>query len=252
MEAYFLTDIGKVRSQNEDAGGIFYNRAHQVLAIVADGMGGHSGGDVASDLATGLIQKKWEENPGLEHPKELEEWISNTTLEANELVFKESKETEGLEGMGTTVVIAACTEEFITIAHIGDSRCYLYSNSELKQLTDDHTLVNELLRAGQISPDDAVYHPRKNVLARALGTEIKVESEIQTIGWEAPDRLLLCSDGLINKVSDEELGEFLGTEGSLREIGERMIALANERGGEDNISLALIQHEEQARAGEPE
>src|SRR5699024_2111074 len=138
------------------------------------------------------------------------------------------------------------------IAHIGDSRGYLYNDGKLKQLTEDHSLVNELLRAGQISPDDAAYHPRKNVLVRALGTEAMTECEIQTIGWEVEDKLLLCSDGLTNKRMEAEIEDILSKQGVLQEIGEEMIGLANERGGEDNISIALIHHEQAVRAGETE
>ena len=252
MEAYFITDVGKVRNQNEDSGGIFYNQAKQVLAIVADGMGGHSGGEVASELATNLLQQKWEKERGFEQATELEKWINEAIQEANTIIFKKAKEQEELEGMGTTVVLAACTDEFITVAHIGDSRGYLYNNGALKQLTEDHSLVNELLRAGQISPDDAAYHPRKNVLVRALGTEVMTECEIQTIVWEVEDKLLLCSDGLTNKLMDAELEDFLSKQAVLQETGEEMIGLANERGGEDNISIALIHHEQTVRAGEME
>lgn len=250
MEAYFMTDIGKVRGHNEDSGGIFYNQSKQILAIVADGMGGHAGGDIASQLATNAIQKKWEKENEFASPKELEEWITDTLLEANYLIYKEAKEKEELDGMGTTVVLAVCTEEFVTIAHIGDSRCYLYSNGSLKQLTEDHTLVNELLRTGQISADDAAYHPRRNVLSRALGTEKLAGCEVQTITWDEGSKLLLCSDGLTNKVDEDELANILGaTEHTSHETGEELINLANNRGGEDNISLAIIHHESTARVG---
>lgn len=252
MEAYFITDVGKVRSHNEDSGGIFYNQANQVLAIVADGMGGHSAGEVASELATNFIQQKWEKEVQFQQATELEAWILETVKEANDVVYTEAKEQVEFEGMGTTVVLAACTDEFITIAHIGDSRGYLYNDGKLKQLTEDHSLVNELLRAGQISPDDAAYHPRKNVLVRALGTEAMTECEIQTIGWEVEDKLLLCSDGLTNKLMDAEIEDILSKQAVLQEIGEEMIGLANERGGEDNISIALIHHEQAVRAGETE
>lgn len=250
MKAEFLTDIGKVRSQNEDSGGVFYNKSNQILAIVADGMGGHAGGDVASQIATNLIQEKWQQVTEFKGADDLEKWIGETVSKANALVFQEAQEKPHLEGMGTTVVLAVCTEEYITIAHLGDSRCYIYSDEKLKQLTEDHSYINELIRAGQITPEDAAYHPRKNVISRALGTEANVKCEIQTILWEQGDKLLLCSDGLTDKVNDEELESLLSKERPLNEIGEKMIELANERGGEDNISLVIIHHEPTSRVGE--
>lgn len=250
MQAHFLTDVGQVRSHNEDSGGIFYNTAGQMLGIVADGMGGHQGGEIASQLATDYIKEKWEASEVFKSPNLLESWLTETVLEANKKVYKESKEKESLEGMGTTVVIAVCTDEFITIAHIGDSRCYIYKNQEFKQITEDHSLVNELLRSGQISVSDAEFHPRKNVLVRALGTEESVNSEIHTMEWEHENKLLLCSDGLSNKVTDQELAEFLARQEELEKTGQQLIDLANERGGEDNISLAIIHHDATPRAGE--
>jgi protein phosphatase len=249
MEAYFMTDVGKVRSHNEDSGGVFYNKEDQLLAIVADGMGGHAGGEVASQLATNLIQKKWEETNIKQNAKEIEGWIQQAVDEANELIYQEAKDGTELDGMGTTLVLAVCTQEFITVAHIGDSRCYLYREGKLKQLTEDHTLVNELLRTGHISQDDVAYHPRKNVLSRALGTEELVKTEVQTIMWEENDKLILCSDGLSNKLSDEELRKHLEEE-SFDHIGDKLVQIANERGGEDNISIALVHHSKISRVGE--
>lgn len=252
MKACFMTDVGKVRSNNEDSGGIFRNKSKQVLAVVADGMGGHAGGEIASQLATQIVQDKWEKTEGFQTAANIEQWISETVSEANQIVYKESKEKADLEGMGTTLVLAACMEEFITVAHIGDSRCYLSNEGGLKQLTEDHSLVNELLRAGQISPDDAAYHPRKNVVSRALGTDKAVKTDIQTIGWEYGDKILLCSDGLTDKVHADELAEFLGKDEAISEIGEQLVDLANGRGGEDNISLAIVHYDWTARAGENE
>lgn len=250
MKAYFLTDVGQVRSHNEDSGGIFYNTNKQMLAVIADGMGGHQGGDIASELATNVIQKKWENASDINNPKILEDWITETINEANEVIYNQSKEKADLEGMGTTVVLVVCTEEFITIAHVGDSRCYIYQDEAMKQLTEDHSLVNELIRSGQISVQDAELHPRKNVLLRAVGTEESVNCEIQTIEWEAGSKLLLCSDGLTNKVSAQELKDHLSQTEAISEIGKSLIDLANERGGEDNISLIIVHYDSTSEAGE--
>lgn len=250
MEARFLTDIGQVRSHNEDSGGIFYNADGQMLVVVADGVGGHKAGDVASQMTTKHLQQKWESHEGLSTPQKIEDWINGTVKEANEAVFHKAKGDPELEGMGTTIVIAVCVDEFITVAHIGDSRCYIYKNDELKQITEDHSLVNELIRLGQISTADAEFHPRKNVVLRALGTEETVACDIQTMEWEKGNKLLLCSDGLTDKVNNGELKDFLSRTEQLNMVGEQLINLANERGGEDNISLAIIHHEATSRAGE--
>ncbi|MFD1038036.1 Stp1/IreP family PP2C-type Ser/Thr phosphatase [Virgibacillus byunsanensis] len=250
MKGKFTTDQGKVRNHNEDSGGVFYNRSQQLLAIVADGMGGHQAGDIASKMATSIIQEKWEETDSKASPEEIEEWLWNAVITMNKSIYHEANNNEACQGMGTTIVVTVCTDEFVTIAHIGDSRCYLLNENNFTQITDDHSLVNELVRSGQISKDDAEQHPRKNVLLRALGTEEQITAEIQSIGWEQGDRLLLCSDGLTNKVTDEELAELIVSDSGLEETMQQFINLANERGGEDNISLAIISHDSPAKEGE--
>jgi len=252
MEGCFLTHRGKVRSHNEDSGGIYYSSNDQILAIIADGMGGHQAGDVASQMATSLIQKKWGEMEKLDQPDASEKWLSTVIAELNKSIFDYSLKNTEYEGMGTTIVIAICTHEFITIAHIGDSRCYLLNENGFMQITEDHSLVNELLRAGQITKDDAEHHPRKNILLKALGTEEAVAEDVQTISWEEGNKLLLCSDGLTNKLSDEELKEFIQSGKDLKQTGLDMIQLANDRGGEDNISLIILDHTPSLEEGEEE
>jgi PPM family protein phosphatase len=250
MEGHFLTDRGQVRSHNEDSGGIFSNNDDQYLAIIADGMGGHQAGDVASEMATTILEEKWRKNNGVKSPEEAEEWLEKALIEANSSIFQRSKEKAECQGMGTTIVVAVCTDDFITVAHIGDSRCYLYNEFSFKQITEDHSLVNALVQSGQISKDDALVHPRKNVVLRALGTSELVEADIQTINWEDGDKLLLCSDGLTDKVLDGELEEFMKSTNQIDEVGKHLVDLANERGGEDNVSLIIIQHETSVEEGE--
>lgn len=155
MDAYFATDCGRVRKANEDAGGIFVNKANQVLAIVADGMGGHQAGEVASELAVAVTKEKWEQADVITKPTEAEDWLFATMSEINRIIFERSLEKDVYQGMGTTVVLSICTEEFVTIAHVGDSRCYLLNDTKFEQITVDHSLVNELIRTGQISELDA-------------------------------------------------------------------------------------------------
>ncbi|MEN2766498.1 Stp1/IreP family PP2C-type Ser/Thr phosphatase [Ornithinibacillus xuwenensis] len=250
MNGHFLTDRGQVRSHNEDSGGIYSNPSGQFLAIIADGMGGHQAGDVASQMATSIMDKKWQEKHGFESPEETEGWLKQTLHDMNVAIFEHSQENEECQGMGTTIVVAICTEEFITVAHIGDSRCYLYNDYSFKQITEDHSLVNALVQSGQITKDDALVHPRKNVVLRALGTGEVVEPDVQSISWEEGDKLLLCSDGLSDKVRDQELADYLDSSKDIQELGQELINLANERGGEDNVSLVIIQHEAFKEEGE--
>jgi PPM family protein phosphatase len=250
MEGHFLTDRGQVRNHNEDSGGLFYNKEQQLIAVIADGMGGHQAGDVASKLATELVRDKWQQASELVTPAAIEAWLKASIVDINRSIYEHSLGNKECEGMGTTIVIAVCTKEFITIAHVGDSRCYLLNDDGFKQITEDHSLVNELVRSGQISEVDAEQHPRKNILLKAIGTEQEVSEDIMTVNWEKGNRLLLCSDGLSNKVNDTELASFAQESNDLKEIGQGMINLANERGGEDNISLILIQYGSVAEVGE--
>jgi len=242
LDAKFLTDRGQIRTHNEDAGGVFYNQSKQLLAIIADGMGGHQAGDIASQLTVSLIQEKWEKESHLITPDETEKWLTETIAHINGVIYEQSREHEDFTSMGTTVVTAIVTDEFVTIAHIGDSRCYIYNESGFTQVTEDHSLVNELMRSGQISKADAQNHPRKNIVLKALGTEKEEWADVQTMSWDINNKLLLCSDGLTDKMSDEELANLIAQDKSIKSIGQQMINVANERGGEDNISLVIVQN----------
>jgi PPM family protein phosphatase len=241
MKAVYLTDQGKVRLHNEDSGGIFKNLDGDYLAIVADGMGGHRAGDVASEMTILELKNKWENTAGIQTAEKAEIWLQENVLNVNQILFEHAKNNSDCDGMGTTIVAAISTESFATIGNIGDSRCYLLNESGFKQVTEDHSLVNELVRFGQISKEDAEHHPRKNVLLRALGTEEKVEMDIKTIIFEEDDCLLLCSDGLSNKVSENEMNVILANDDDLMQKAGTFISLANDYGGEDNITLAIVQ-----------
>ena len=250
MNGHFVTDRGQIRTLNEDAGGIFYNLANQLLAIVADGMGGHQAGEVASQLAVSYMEEKWTSSEEIKTPLEAEEWLNRTLIEMNKAIYERSLENEAYEGMGTTVVLSICTDEFVTIAHIGDSRCYMVDDEKIELLTSDHSLVNELIRTGQISEVDAEQHPRKNVLLRALGTEEKVVPDIKSINWDEKNFLILCSDGLTNKITESEIENFVRTYDDLELLCQTFIDEANERGGEDNITVAVIHHDGSQKEGE--
>lgn len=242
MRTIFRTDRGKVRQHNEDNGGIFINTEGVHLAIVADGMGGHRAGDVASMMTIDILKESWEQSSQIETANDADEWLRTHISKVNTALFKHAEENSECQGMGTTIVAAICTERFATIANIGDSRCYLNNESGFKQITEDHSLVNELVRTGQITKEDAENHPRKNVLLRALGTEIKVDIDISTVMFEEDDLLLLCSDGLSNKLSEQEMLEILKNDQSFENKADTFIDLANHHGGEDNITLVLVQY----------
>lgn len=250
MKAYFQTDQGRVRPHNEDDGGVFYNRTGQLLAIVADGMGGHQAGDVASQIAISFVRDKWEQTDGFNSSAASETWLKEILEEANTALLAHAQNNEAYAGMGTTVVAAICTDGFIAVAHIGDSRCYMLTDGGFGQITEDHSLVNELVRSGKISKEDAEHHPRKNVLLKALGTEKDIAADTQSMTWEWDNKLLLCSDGLTNKVTDEELSSFIQKEQDLESVSNDMIELANDRGGEDNISLVIVHHDTATEEGE--
>ena len=231
MRAVFRTDKGKIRLHNEDNGGIFQNQANQSLAIVADGMGGHRAGDVASEMTVLKLKGFWEETKEIETAEQAENWLKLYIDHVNKILFDHS----------TTIVAVILTDSFLTVAHIGDSRCYILNRNGFSQITEDHSLVHELVRSGEITLEDAENHPRKNVLLRALGTESSVSMDIRTMMFDKGDILLLCSDGLSNKISKEEFIDTLKNERTIDEKTTSLINLANDHGGEDNITLIIIE-----------
>jgi PPM family protein phosphatase len=249
VKAVFRTDRGRIRSNNEDNGGTFVNQDGHCLAIVADGMGGHLAGEVASGMTISQLQKMWEQSEGLRTADQAELWLKTNILQVNKLLFDHSMSNKECEGMGTTIEGVIATENFTTIAHVGDSRCYILNDSGFQQLTDDHTLVNELVRTGQISKEDAEHHPRKNVILRALGTEQDIKIDIKTIMFEEGDFLLLCSDGLSNKVTEDEMVKILKSDDLLEEKANSLINRANENGGEDNITLIILEFSDEIELG---
>ncbi|WP_100404524.1 Stp1/IreP family PP2C-type Ser/Thr phosphatase [Bacillus solitudinis] len=242
----FKTDVGLVRSHNEDNGGVFTNK-FGLLAVVADGMGGHLAGDVASSMTVKHLKEAWYQATSLQSVKEAEEWIVQQFEHVNQSLFEHALSNPECQGMGTTIVGAICTDDFVTIGHVGDSRAYLVNEYGFSLKTDDHSLVHELVRTGQISKEEAEHHPRKNVLLRALGTEKQIKIDVVSLQAEEQQTLLLCSDGLSNKLNNEEMNHLLLEEGSLEDKADSFIRLANERGGEDNITVALIQYQDESK-----
>lgn len=251
LKTALKTDRGKIRQHNEDDAGIFTEKNGLVLAVVCDGMGGHLAGDVASRMAVSALRDIWEETEEVPaSPAESEAWLKEQISAVNQKLFDHSRAHEECQGMGTTVVCALYTGKTLTVAHIGDSRCYLLQGGNFVQLTEDHSLVNELVRTGGISKEDAEHHPRKNVLTKALGTDPEVKVEAHTFEIEPGDQVLLCSDGLTNKVDDETLKDMLTALSSAEEKADQLVQLANDNGGEDNITVALMELPSQIEEGE--
>jgi serine/threonine protein phosphatase PrpC len=252
VKAIFKTDQGRIRQNNEDSGGTFVNQDGHCLAIVADGMGGHLAGDIASNMSVSHLQEMWEQSVGIESADQAEAWLRTHVLQVNQLVYDHSRTHVECEGMGTTIEAVISTGHFTSIAHVGDSRCYILNDAGFKQLTEDHTLVNELVRTGQITKEDAEHHPRKNWILRALGTEKDVKIDIKTIMFEEGDILLLCSDGLSNKVNEQEMVEVLQNKDSLEQKASTLISMAIENGGEDNITLIILEFADEIELGDAE
>ncbi|MEC1444084.1 protein-serine/threonine phosphatase PrpC [Bacillus subtilis] len=236
------TDTGKIRQHNEDDAGIFKGKDEFVLAVVADGMGGHLAGDVASKMAVKAMGEKWSEAETIPTaPSECEKWLIEQILSVNSKIYDHAQAHEECQGMGTTIVCALFTGKTVSVAHIGDSRCYLLQDDDFVQVTEDHSLVNELVRTGEISREDAEHHPRKNVLTKALGTDQSVSIDTRSFDIEPGDKLLLCSDGLTNKVEGTELKDILQSDSAPQEKVNLLVDKANQNGGEDNITAVLLE-----------
>lgn len=243
MEMVQRTEIGRVREHNEDSIGLFPLSDGLTLAVVADGLGGHSAGEVASHEAIKTFEKELGKLTKDLSLKERGDHLSLIIGKANEKVYKLAHDKNKLTGMGTTVVAVLVDEKQFVVAHVGDSRAYLLYNDGLYQMTEDHTFVNFLIKNGQLTEEEAYTHPKRSVLTRAVGTTEEVDVDISDNPWGSGDILLLCSDGLTSMISDRDIGLVLSsTSMNLDEKADRLIELALDAGGTDNISLILLQN----------
>ena len=243
MKYNYLTDPGKVRERNEDSVIIVENASGEVLMCVCDGMGGHKNGEVASSIAITHISKRFKSISSVGNKDDAINWIQSTVSEANVEIFKYVKEHPESAGMGTTVVLAILTSKFLLFGNIGDSSGYVIKNKKLHKVTIDHTLVNLLVKSGELTEEEAKEHPRKNVLMRALGATPTVEIDIFNVELGV-DGIMLCSDGLTNMLNDTQIMKVLNSDATIDEKLEKLIFKCNNRGGNDNISVALLYKEE--------
>ena len=236
MKVYAITDIGRVRALNEDS--YYLPREGERFCAVADGMGGHNAGEVASAMA---VQAFSERMRGVEH-------ITGQALyaaveQANEDVFRAAQENEGMSGMGTTFSALAEEDDTVYLAHVGDSRIYLVRRGAIMQLTTDHTLVEEMVRKGMLTPREARVHPRRNIITRALGTEESVQIDIVQMGLRPGDAFFLCSDGMTNYVDEREILGAVQSADDWQEKLRRLVGNALENGGQDNITAMFAVYE---------
>lgn len=227
---------GRVRPQNEDRCGTFENATGARLFAVADGMGGHRGGATASQLALDTLAEAFAKAPAV-----TAEWLAEAVQDANRQVFDRASHEPGLRGMGTTLVaVAVDPGGHAWVAHVGDSRAYRLRAAQLVPLTEDHSVVAEMLQRGLVTPEEARVHPRRNEILRSVGVAPSVEVDVRALGLSAGDRLLLCSDGLSGVVSDAELARLLADHAPAETV-ERAIESANDRGGPDNITAVVVE-----------
>ncbi|MBO4389859.1 MAG: Stp1/IreP family PP2C-type Ser/Thr phosphatase [Lachnospiraceae bacterium] len=247
MTGFTITDIGKIREMNQDYSFCSCKRVGDLanLFLVADGMGGHAAGDYASNFTVNDIVAYIYGNAGENPVKILSDAIGHANLE----LFKRSLLIPAFNGMGTTLVAATIEEDILYVANIGDSRLYLYSEyskeeKKLKQITRDHSLVNELVALGRLEKDSEEYNMHKNVITRAVGTAPDIDIDFFEVPLHLGDQVLMCSDGLTGMVPDDQIEQVLATEDlTVEEKTRRLVELANENGGYDNIAILLVQND---------
>ena len=238
MKFAIKSDVGQRRKVNEDAAGYFESKNNIPLMMVCDGIGGHNAGEIASAMALMSIGQAWEKTE-FNDIEEVYQWLIQKITEANEAIFTRSAQYEDLYGMGTTVVVASIIGNQLMIANGGDSRAYVLRNFQLKQLTEDQSLVNALLKSGEITPEEAENHPNKNIVTQSLGVTSSVEIDFVRMTIKNEDTLILCSDGLSDMLSLEEIRNVMNHYSDVEQQVEKAVQEANEAGGRDNITVAI-------------
>ena len=239
MRIYSATDVGQKRKMNQD---YVFASADPVgnlpnLFVVADGMGGHNAGDYASSHAVGIVVEEIREDADFNPVKVIRHAIES----ANTEIITQAQKDEKLRGMGTTMVAATIVGHYAYVANVGDSRLYV-AGEQIQQITKDHSLVQEMVRMGELNAEEARNHPDKNIITRALGAERTVDVDFFDLKLEPGNVVLMCSDGLSNMVEDDRIGEIISdTDRDLRERGQALISEANRNGGKDNIAIVLIE-----------
>ena len=242
MQTFYSTDVGKIREHNEDNVIILNNDKDEYLLAVADGMGGHKAGEVASAIVIDHLTQEFYNLDTLGDKENAIDFLRNIVVEMNNKIFDYTKENPDSKGMGTTFVCAVKTRDYLLYGNVGDSSGYVIKKNKLHKVTRDHTLVNLLVSTGELTKEEAKYHPRKNVLMRALGANNPIEIDIFDVE-KTTDGILLCSDGLTNMLTDDQIEKVLAEEKNAEDAVSKLIKKANARGGNDNISVAYLKKE---------
>ena len=246
MEIALLTDVGQKRTNNQDYVNHFVNRAGRTMIILADGMGGHRAGNIASEMAVTDLGVAWVDTQ-IDSVNEVREWFAHY-LEIENQKIHQLGQDEAYRGMGTTLEAVAFIDNQAIYAHIGDSRIGLIRGEEYHQLTSDHSLVNELLKAGQLTPEEAETHPQKNIITQSIGQKDEIQPDFGIITLEEGDYIVINSDGLSNMVAGSEIYDILKSDLTLPEKAQTLIRFANNAGGLDNITVALVYFDKEEEA----
>jgi protein phosphatase len=242
MKFAVKTDIGQKRERNEDSYNIIVNNDKAPVSfIIADGMGGHNSGEIASRLAVDFVSNYITSNPDeFSVESEISEKISALIAKANDLIIDNAKRNEKNSGMGTTIIVSMVLNNKIYIGNVGDSRAYLIRNGKIEQITVDHSYIEELLKSGSITKEEAVNHPQKNIITRALGSSKEVKADTFSVELQKKDSILFCTDGLTNMLNDDEILKAITESKEPEEICQKLIKGSIANGGEDNITVIII------------
>ena len=243
MEISILTDVGQRRTNNQDYANQYKNKAGKSMIFLADGMGGHRAGNIASEMAVTDLGTAWVATE-ISSINEVREWFAENLEKENQQIHRIGQDEEH-KGMGTTLEALAIIDDQVLFAHVGDSRIGLVRNGEYHQLTNDHSLVNALLKAGQITEEEAAHHPQRNIITQSIGQKDELQPDFGMLTVEAGDFIVINSDGLTNMISGDEIRDILVSDLSVEEKAKTLVRFANNAGGLDNITVVLIHFAEE-------
>ena len=246
MEISILTDVGQRRTNNQDYANQYKNKAGKSMIFLADGMGGHRAGNIASEMAVTDLGAAWVATE-ISTINEVREWFAENLEKENQQIHRIGQDEEH-KGMGTTLEAVAIIDDQVLFAHVGDSRIGLVRNGEYHQLTSDHSLVNALLKAGQITEEEAAHHPQRNIITQSIGQKDELQPDFGMVTVEAGDFIVINSDGLTNMISGDEIRDIVVSDLSVEEKAKTLIRFANNAGGLDNITVVLIRFAEEDMA----